>query len=51
MQNRGIYLLGHPVLSPDLNLAEHPTGKMKYNLMNRRKRRPTNERELRAVIE
>jgi transposase len=23
MQNRGLHLLGHPSLSPDLNLAEH----------------------------
>src|SRR5271167_3949046 len=51
MQNRGLHLLGHPASSPDLNLAEHPIGKIKYNLMNRRERRPTNERELRAAIE
>ena len=51
MQNRGLHLLGHPASSPDLNLAEHPIGKIKYNLMNRQERRPTNERELRAAIE
>ena len=51
MQNRGLHLLGHPASSPDLNLAEHPIGKIKYNLMNRRERRPTNEREFRAAIE
>ena len=51
MQNRGLHLLGHPSLSPDLNLAEHPVRGIKYNLMNRRERRPTNEREFRAAIE
>jgi hypothetical protein len=44
MQNRGLHLLGHPSSNPDLNLAEHPIGKVKYNLMNRRERRPTNEK-------
>jgi hypothetical protein len=51
MQNRGLHLLGHPSSSPDPNLAEHPIGKIKYNLMNRRERRPTSEREFRADIE
>jgi hypothetical protein len=49
MQNRGLHLLVHPSSSPDLNLAEHPIGKIKYNLMNRQERRPTYDLEM-AVL-
>ena len=51
MHNRGLRLLDHPASSPDLNLAENPIGRIKYNLLNRRERRPTSERELREAIE
>ena len=50
MKARGLRLLPHSASSPDLNLAEHPIGKVKYNLMNRRER-SINERELREAIE
>ena len=50
MQNHHLHLLDHPASSPDLNLAEHSIGQIKYNLMNRQERRPTNERELREAI-
>jgi hypothetical protein len=51
MQIHRLRLLDHPASSPDLNLAEHPIERIKYNLMNRQERRPTNERELREAIE
>jgi hypothetical protein len=37
----GMRSMNHPATSPDLNLAENPIGQLKYNIMNRRDRRPT----------
>jgi hypothetical protein len=51
MRERGMCLMDHPSSSPDLNLAENPIGRIKYNLLNRRERRPTNEAQLREAIE
>jgi transposase len=42
--------MNHPPASPDLNLAENPISQIKYNLNNRRHRRPTNLEEPRAAL-
>lgn len=49
-QEWGIKYMDHLPASPDLNLAESPIGQIKYNLKNRRHRRPTNLAELRAAL-
>jgi len=51
MTNMGMRLMDHPASSPDLNLAENPIGQIKYNIMNRKERRPTNLAQLRAALE
>jgi transposase len=51
MEAHGLRLMPHPPSSPDLNLAENPIGRMKYNIQNRRERRPTNKTELRQAIQ
>lgn len=51
MSNMGVRLMDHPALSPDLNLAENPIGQIKYNIVNRKERRPTNLAQLRAALE
>ena len=51
MSNMGMRLMDHPASSPDLNLAENPIGQIKYNIMNRKERRPTSLAQLRAALE
>jgi hypothetical protein len=51
MATMGMRLMNHPASSPDLNLAENPIGQLKYNIMNRRSRRPTSLAQLRAALE
>jgi hypothetical protein len=51
MSNMGMRLMDHPASSPDLNLAENPIGQIKYNIMNRKERRPTNLAQLRVALE
>ena len=43
--------MNHPATSPDLNLAENPIGQLKYQIMNRRDRRPTSLAGLRAALD
>jgi hypothetical protein len=47
----GMRWMNHPVTSPDLNLAENPIGQLRYKIMNRRDRRPTNLAGLKAALE
>jgi hypothetical protein len=47
----GMRSMNHPATSPDLNLAENPIGQLKYNIMNRKERRPTNLLQLKAALE
>jgi hypothetical protein len=42
--------MNYPVISPDLNLAENPTGQIKYNIKNRKRRRLTSVVELQAAL-
>jgi hypothetical protein len=51
MAPQGLRLMNHPASSPDLNLAENLIGQMKYNIKNRRSRRPTSQAQLRAALE
>jgi hypothetical protein len=43
--------MNHLTTSPDLNLAENLIGQLKYNIMNRKERRPINLLQLKAVLE
>jgi len=51
IRNMGMRLMDHPASSHDLNLAENPISQIKYNIMNRKERRPTSLAQLRAALE
>jgi hypothetical protein len=43
--------MNHFATSPDLNLTENPISQLKYNIANRKERRPTNLLQLKAALE
>jgi hypothetical protein len=51
MTAMGLRWMDHPATSPDLNLAENPIGQLKYKIMNRKERKPTNLAQLKAALE